>query len=279
MSHPAPVLVAVKERQPTVLAWALEMAARDGRPLRVVHTWVVDAPLPEYSRGALTADRLKEAGHAVLDEARTIVEASGLDVEVAYELMHGRALDVLKAESKDAAMVVVGTDAVSWWARILGEDVTHHLALRASCPVIVVPERSAHEQLTGGVMVTVEGNRPAEGPLRFAFEEAGRRGCGLHVVHAAHLGGPQDRETALKNVATVLAGWRDQYPDVEVSVVLEDGSPSDLAAAVTPLSQLFVVGRTRKAGSLVTLRRPVAAQSVRDARCPVAVVPSADPTS
>lgn len=277
MSQPAPVLVGLKGHQPSVLGWALKTAARDHRPVRVVHTWVVDAPLPEYSRGGLTADRLKAVGEAALDWARGFVAASGVDVEVTYELTHGPALDVLRAESKGSAMLVLGTDHVSWWARILGEDVTHHVALRASCPVVVVPDDTSDAPEGGGVVVTVEGNRPAEGPLRFAFEEADRRGVDLQVVHAERRGDEEKRESASRELSEVMAGWREQYPTVRVRSVLEDGDPSDLAAAMTSQNQLFVVGRTRRAGSLVTLRRPVAAQAVRDARCPVAVVPSEDP--
>lgn len=278
MSTTSPVLVGLKTAQPAVLAWALELAARDGRPLRVVHTWALDAPYPEYSHGGLTADRLKAVGWETLDAARRQVEESGTQVKTSYELIHGSAADVLRAESKDSAVVVIGTDAVSWWSRLLGDDVSHHVALHSSCSVVVVPERSLEEPLTGGVMVAMEGDRPADGPLAFAFEEADRRGCGLQVIYAERHDGDH-REAARRTLATMVDRWRRQYPYVPVETVHEAGDPARLAAALTPLSQLFVVGRSPAAGSWVTLRRPAAAQAVRDARCPVAVVPRADLTA
>ncbi|RYY39485.1 MAG: universal stress protein, partial [Actinomycetales bacterium] len=61
-------------------------------------------------------------------------------LQVEYVLEPGEPLGVLEREALGASMVVVGSDHVPWFERLLRSRVAGTLALHSPCPVVVVPE-------------------------------------------------------------------------------------------------------------------------------------------
>src|SRR5690606_32571729 len=138
------------------------------------------------------------------------------------------------------------------------------------------------------VVVGVDGIPESTAALRFAYEQASARKVGLVATYAwwmlppSALGPESPRRydlveaenAARRMLAEAVAGWAQEYPDVDVTLRPE--------RALNPVVGLLELSRT--AGLLVvsrhggnTLSRLLFASisdiAVREAHCPVAVVP------
>ena len=71
--------------------------------------------------------------------------------------------------------------------------------------------------------------RPAHWAI--AFTEASLRRVPVLVVHAAPLAelSPGEQDTRV-NLAEILAGWKADYPDIDVDTLLLAGAPRDTVA-------------------------------------------------
>lgn len=274
-SNGKPVVVGVIDKQPTALRFALREAHRRGVGMRVVHS--AGVPI-ELAAGHVTAefiDDLREAGQKVLDDARHFIEQEVTPVRAAYEVTTAPPIAALEAEALEASIVVVGTDDTRWPDRLFGGAVASHVALHAPCPVIVVPERVYPTPLSGRVVIALDGDTPASGPLQFAFEQARANGRVLHVLHAIEPGTkPADCEAIRANIGEVLAGWSDVYPDVRVLQNFPIDEVEEACRRATEHSELVVVGRPHGHTLPFTFARSLAAEVVKHAQCPVAVVPA-----
>jgi nucleotide-binding universal stress UspA family protein len=268
-----PVVVGIGDKQPTALRFALQEAHRRGVELRVVHSAVV--PAEAFYVSAEVVAEIQEAGQKVLDDAQEFIEQEGTPVQVSYDLSTSAPIEALEAASHAASTVVIGADDISWPDRILGGAVTSHIALHATCPVVVVPERAYPTPLTGGVVIALDGDTPAKGPLQFAFEQAGAHDNVLHVLHAVPMGTTQaDAEAIRANIGEVLAGWSDTYPDVRVLRSFPIDEVEEACRRATERSELVVVGRPHRHALPFALARPLATEVLKHAHCPVAVVPA-----
>jgi nucleotide-binding universal stress UspA family protein len=273
-THHLPVLIGVAGQQPAAVKYAIAEAQRSHRSLRVVHGRVlVTAVSAMYgaspSLGVLTAN-----GQTVLDDARSIVAELGGVLDAEYVVQDGPPVDVLIAEALRAAVLVLGSDDVPWFDRLLGGEIAGRLARTAACPVVVVPDRAAPGGGAGGVVVTIDGDTSAAGPLRYAFEQADARHEPLHVLHTAPAATlRQDFENHRANVAEVVAGWAEQYPDVEIVRSTTGGAPVDECVGATSEASLVVIGRHHGDSVPFARVRPIAVAVLRRAQCPVAVVP------
>lgn len=269
-----PVLVGVADQQPAVIAYAVAEAVRQQRPLRVVHCWALPSTASALYVGSATLGAMRVEGQEVLDAAMAVVASSGVEVEVDYVMADGSPVNTLAAAAAEAAALVLGSDDVPWIDRFLGGEVSGHLARTAACPVVVVPERIVPGTGTGGVVVTIDGDTPAAGPLRYAFEQADARREPLHVLHAApEASVRQDFQNHHANVAEVVAGWKELYPDVTILRSTTDGTPADACIEATAEASLVVVGRHHGHSIPFARARPIALTVLRQAQCPVAVVP------
>jgi hypothetical protein len=97
------------------------------------------------------------------------------------------------------------------------------------------------------LLSTVDASRgrqhPSVSTLGYAFTDAGLHQVSVLVVHAAPLAElpPGEQDTRV-NLAEILAGWKADYPDIEVDTLLLAGSPRDTVASVSADVQLLVVG-------------------------------------
>ena len=276
MSNPTrPVVVAVADKQPSALRFAVNEALSCGASLRVVYAYGVP---PRASQAipveASIIDELRRLGQSVLDEARQWVDELRTAPGVEYVLSGHTPLDSLMLEATKARCLVVGADDVPWYDRLLRTKVAGYLAMHAPCPVIVVPELEFPTGPEGEVVLTLDGVTPASGPLHFAFDEANARDCLLHVLHATPPGTlSSDAEASRASVSELIAGWRESYPDV---AVLEANVVGDTIAVIdraTQSAELVVIGRPHSHLIPLALVRPVASEVLRKAQCPVAVVP------
>jgi nucleotide-binding universal stress UspA family protein len=197
------------------------------------------------------------------------------------------------AASADAQLVVVGSRGLGGFAGLLLGSVGTQLAAHSLAPVLVMrppgdPGRLGVGPAKAPVVVGVDGIPESAAAIGFAFDEASARGAPLIATYAwwmlppTNLGPTSTRhydlveaeEEAHRMLAESIAGWAQQYPDVTVTLRPEH--------SLNPVVGLLDLSRT--AGLLVvsrhggnTLSRLLFASisdiAVREAECPVAVVP------
>jgi len=273
-SHP--IVVGVESKQQASLRFALEEATRQHCSVRIVHAYAIAASGVGVFYGSDLIDAAEEDAQEVLAGARAFVESLDTDVAVEYSAQIGAPTPVLEAESLAARAIILGPDDNAWYDRILVGEVGSSLVRQARCPVIVVPENwNAEESRRGGVVVTIDGVTGAEGPLRFAFAAASRRGEELHVMHVVPSATSiADEEQERLAVAEVLAGWSAEFPEVTVHRSIVFGELDEVCSSATKLANLVVVGTPHREAWTLAFSKPVAVSIIKEAGCPVAVVPS-----
>lgn len=269
-----PVVVGIAGEQPAVVRWAVVEAERLGRPLRVVHTWVMAAMEAEAYVMSDTTTIMRVEAERVLDESRALVEALAPALEAEYVVEYGAPDQILIQESASAASVIVGSDDASWIGRLLGGERSAHLGRSGHCPVVVVPQRLALGTGAGGVVVAVDGETSASGPLQYALEQADSRGVPVLVLHSVP---PWTRRTDFTDhqvdLSEIVAGWQEQFPGVEIDRTMVEGDTIEECIDATGQAALLVLGRHHGRSGPSDLLHPVAAAVLRGAQCPVALVP------
>jgi nucleotide-binding universal stress UspA family protein len=139
-------------------------------------------------------------------------------------------------------LLVVGQDHPTWDKRLLFGRVAAQVAQRSDCPVAVVPSgwRVISTDSHHPVVIALEGTSPARPALHFAFEQAVAGGSRLVALHVTPYRSRQaDITERTASLTELLAGWKQDYPGVNVDVLVvrgdEEGSLlrwSNSAAAV-----------------------------------------------
>ncbi|GAA5077782.1 nucleotide-binding universal stress UspA family protein [Thermocatellispora tengchongensis] len=264
--------------------WAVREAALRDVPVRIVHAvpkWSVEmtesGPYAEVGRwmGELSSSVLTEA----LEQAAK--QAPGVTVDSA--LIPGDPRPVLIEAAREAELLVVGNHGLGGFRGLLLGSVALGVSGHAPCPVVVVGGISTPPR--DEVVVGVDGSEAGAAAIGFAFAEASRRGAGLRAVHAWNSlapGSGLDPVPAVPQdgaerrlLAEALSGWRERYPDVEVTEQADRGHPVDVLRKASAGADLIVVG-TRGRGEVAgLLLGSVSHALLHHTECPIAVVPPA----
>jgi nucleotide-binding universal stress UspA family protein len=121
------------------LRWAAQHAAATGGRLRVVHAYEfpvawIDAYAPELPQWT---ERAQRGAEELAEKVVSDVLGSGAREGVEVAAVEGNPADVLHDESRDAAVVVVGSRG-GFTGLLLG-SVSQRVAQHAACPVVIVP--------------------------------------------------------------------------------------------------------------------------------------------
>jgi len=280
---------------PSSLA-AVDVAAAEARlrrlPLRVVHAFVwpyYGIPLGPSDAGPPEGGLRHEAERIVADALERALEAAP-EVDVDGEVVTGGGSAVLVAESRDAAMVVIGDRGLGGFSGLLIGSVAVQLAAHSECPVLVV---RGHAHPSGPVVLGVDGSPEASAAVAHAFDEAWLRGTALVAVHAwvdpvvrapgdilpVVFDADQVRDEEARLLAEAIAGCRNQYPDVAVREELVHGPTRAALIDHSAAAQLVVVGTRGRGGMRGLLLGSVSQAVLHHAACPVLVVPSSGPLS
>jgi nucleotide-binding universal stress UspA family protein len=251
--------------------WALAEADHRRAPLMLVI--VNDDPA--------RADYAENAVRKAAAKCRAQAPHVAVDVEVAS----GHPIEELLRHSATAQLVVLGGRGHGGFTDALLGGVSSAVATHGSCPVIVV--RKGVPTTVGPVVVGVDGSESSLAALRFAFEEAARRGAELVVMQVWHEEGllavplpAVDRDHVQREIehslAEQMADLREEFPKVRTREVARRGHP---VAALTDAgrdAQLLVVGHRGRGGFDGLFLGSVAAGVLHHAHCPVAVVRSTE---
>ncbi|PPJ19492.1 universal stress protein [Nocardia nova] len=264
------------------VAWAAVDAVLHGRRLDIV----TSATLPtgfgsEVWTGG--ADWVREDGERIVAEARRIAGLAEGPLEIRAELVFDPIIPTLIERSERAYRVVVGSRGRGAVRRALLGSVSSAVVQRAHCPVAVIPGNSATDMVTAAkpVVVGVDGTENSEPAIGVAFDEASRRKVPLIAVHTwsdislpevAVAGWDTVRESERAALSESLAGWREQYPDVDVRPVVWADRPARALLAESEHSQLVVVGSHGRGGFTGMLLGSTGHALLQSSECPVIVV-------
>ncbi|AHH16189.1 putative universal stress protein [Nocardia nova SH22a] len=279
-----PIVVAAdgSEIANQAVAWAAVDATLHGRRLDIITSATLPAGFgAEIWAGG--ADWIREDGERIIAEAHRIAGLVNGPPEIRTELVFDPIIPTLVARSEQAYRLVVGSRGRGAVRRALLGSVSSAVVQRARCPVTVVPGNSATDLVTAAqpVVVGVDGTENSEPAIGVAFDEASRRKVPLIAVHTwsdislpevAVAGWDTLRESERAALSESLAGWREQYPDVDVRPVVWADRPARALLAESEHAQLVVIGSHGRGGFSGMLLGSTGHALLQSAECPVVVV-------
>lgn len=284
-----PIVVGVDGSEPSLRAvdWAADEAAVRGLPLRLVY-----ASLWERYEGSSLAEDVGKPSEQVRAEDIVATAARRArrrqpDVKVSTDVLSEEPEYVLVRESRSASALVTGTRGRSGLAEALLGSVSLTVAGHAQCPVIVVRGNHDNQARTGthGRVVLGVGERPAgSAAVRFAFEEARRRGVPVDVVRAwrcpAHestdhplMAGEPARLHEQQAVEALETALQDVPADVESHRRIVEGHARTVLVDASRDADLLIVGAKRRPGHHGLQLGRVAHGVLHYSACPVVIVP------
>lgn len=275
-SNPQRDLIAVGiDGSPEAMA-AARYAAHEAQlrrcDLLLVHAYPIPAMYGPFAETDI--EYLREGGQDLLDQVIADLDTPP-EVQLRTLLEAGAPIPLLTKVAATARLVVVGRRHAHWGERLLTGSVSSAISSKSPCAVICVPEGWEPDLLTTRpVVVALDGETAAHAPLRFAFEAAEAAQCELLAIHADPFESTKAQLAAQQvNIAAVLAGWREEFPNVTVHThaVMADANDAVVAASVS--AGLLVVGRPHAAGNAPLWIWSVARAALKQTRCPLAVVP------
>ncbi|MFF4135412.1 universal stress protein [Streptomyces mirabilis] len=284
-----PIVVGVDGSELSLRAvdWAAEEAAVRGLPLRLVY-----ASLWERYEGTSLAEDVGKPSEQVRAEDIVATAARRArrrqpDVKVSTDVLSEEPEYALVRESRSASALVTGTRGRSGLAEALLGSVSLTVAGHAQCPVVVVRGDHDNQARTGahGRVVLGVGERPAgSAAVRFAFEEARRRGVPVNVVRAwrcpAHestdhplMAGEPARLHEQQAVEALETALQDVPADVESHRRIVEGHARNVLVDASRAADLLIVGAKRRPGHYGLQLGRVAHGVLHYSACPVVIVP------
>ena len=227
----------------------------------------------------------KKTDSHVIDQARKTFSANLRESEppeIHTEMVYSSVVPTLIDASKEAWMIVAGSQGLGALGRLMLGSVTTGLIHHAHCPVAVIhSEETEVADSNAPVLLGIDGSPASEAATALAFDEASRRGVQLKALHVWSDVGVfpllgmdwRERESQGQEVlAERLAGWQEQYPDVHAERLLFCDRPSRWLLKESEHAQLVVVGSRGRGGFPGMLLGSVSSAVAQSATAPVIVV-------
>ena len=175
---------------------AVAEATSRGLPLRLIYV----IPIAEPARGSAEVTRPEqESAETALCRAEYAVHAQRQSVDVETVLLRGDPDCMLIDESRDAAMICLGSKPPR--SKSLGTTAAT-LAQRAHCPVAIIRTDTYAPHTHGGVIAVALDDEPDNDALvHMAMQEGRLRGA------------------TVRQIDSRMDSWVRRYPDVRVQIV------------------------------------------------------------
>lgn len=281
-----PILVGFdgSEGATAALRWAAAEAARSGAPLELLYAfeWQAVAGPIAPGPGSWPDRAAREDAKRMVDTAVAEILSARPEASVTGTVEVGSAAAMLEQRSRHARLVVLGNRGHGGFLGLLIGSTSVTVAAHAHCPVAVIRGDVAMDPVAP-VVVGTDGSDCSLLAVEYAFAQAAARGVPLRVVHAYTLPTPRWRPpegfdpeeiTVAEHSALdeMLAGWRDKYPTVPVTLDVVADTPGHVMVEATRGAALVVVGSRGRGGFRGLLLGSVGGQLIHHARCPVIVV-------
>lgn len=227
------------------VAWAASEAVARHARLELVSCYEV----PWIGRQPVTVERVNEieAGtDAELDTVVAELRQAHPALRISGDAVPGKPRHVLRDAGLRADLVVVGAGADGSDRHLRTGATARFVGRHSAAPVVIVPA-GVTEHRVERVVVGVDGDA-ADGPaLRWAADDAQRRGVELLVVHADPACGQDARAVVDRAIAAAQDGR-----DITVHFALAPTDPAPALLAAACPGSIIVVGRRHStaAGSL-----------------------------
>lgn len=282
-SHPIIVGVDGSRGGTRAIRYAVREAACLGQAVCLAH--VTPGYVPMSPMMPLTPSDLRQTGEQILRAAETTARELDPDVPVTTELLSGPRVAGLVKLAGAHSLIVIGHEHRAVIDRILTGATAAGVAAHATCTVVSVPDAWEPDVHHGVVVVGVKAPPHSTELLAQAFAAADARKARLVVLHAWKLPTAYDdiiesrvavqewHDHATGVIEPLLTDWRATYPDVEVEVrIVHDQPAHALVRASAEADLLVMVRRTHGFPAFIHLGA-VARAVLRQAACPVEVVP------
>lgn len=266
------------------VAWAAREGLRRNVSVTLLH---VIAPLmvtwSSESLEASVADLQEESSNKVLEHAQQVfrsVLGDEQQVPVRAESRPSPVVGTLTEASHSALMLVIGNRGTGGHKRLPLGSVAAGLLHHAHCPVVVIHPDDVADS-SAPVVLGVDGSPSSEAATRLAFEEAALRSVELVVLHAwSDIGAvplfaldwSRYEDEAQEALAQRLAGWQDEFPDVQIRRRLVRDRPAHWLVEESQNAQLVIVGSRGRGGFAGLLLGSVASTVAQLSHAPVIVV-------
>jgi nucleotide-binding universal stress UspA family protein len=265
------------------IEWAASEAETRGAGVRVITSYSME-PLTDFASGATDSgfdmteieagcrDRLQEA------TAKVFTRHPGVDHEI--ETVRSNAGMALLDEADHADLIVVGSTGAGAFTRFLLGSTTGALLASSPCPVVVVPTEAPAP--TGRIVVGTDGSEHAEHAVRWAADEADRRGAELVIVHGWKRGyhltiegvdraddlAPVDAELILDRAVEATRA----VSGASIEGRLVEGNVTDTLLEHSTAADLLVVGSRGRGGFRAMLFGSTATAAATHSHCPAVIV-------
>lgn len=237
--------------------WAAAVAEKFAAPLQIVHAKpAIGHNLSDAIAGLRASEMTAqhESAEAILSSAEHAVRGDFKDLRVTTAQVASPADEALVDLSRNARMIVLGSDKVSPGAAILVGSTTTSVAAHSICPVVAW--RGDATALTRQhIVLGVDHYHDSRVAVTAAFELAHQLGLGITAVHCWSTRRPVGDVTLpvmidwnkfesdeRQHLSDSLAPWIDMYPGVEVTQVVDPDKPSRALLRGAKDAQLIVVG-------------------------------------
>lgn len=261
------------------LRWAGEEARLRRMPLMVCHAWHWPYPVPPSGPSAL--DTVRKMARHVLERGVFMARQAHPRTPVAGRLVEGPTPAMLVNESRNAALVVIGSHGQGSFGETPAGSSAIQLPAYARCPVLIVRTSADRSR---PVVVGVDGSAASDAALAFAFEEAALRGQAVRAVFgcwepeaiaSAEMGMITDpdelRVMAAGRLERTVSPWREQYPYVDAETVLSLRTPRHALLEAAAGAGLLVVGGRGRGGVQGLRLGAVSSAMLQQAPCSVAI--------
>jgi nucleotide-binding universal stress UspA family protein len=269
------------------LRWAVREAELRAASIELVHGYVIHPHAAMF--GSSDRELAEVLMDTVVERNRSVLDRTTWSATL-VPLLTGPTSALLDA-GEDADLIVAGSRGLGGFAELVLGATSYRTAAHASAPVAVIRggDETAERDGDRDIVVGVDESRAGRRALRWALDEAGRRGVGVTVAHGYF----EPMEPGVVSVASreQIERYRqlahdeaaqlvddvlnavDVKPEITIERVVRAGTPAAVLLDLAADDRLLVVG-TRGRGALGrAVFGSVSHQCLHHASGPMVVVP------